>query len=121
MRSSSTTDSPASNENPQYLIGGAIDPRYYTTTGAFNGSGIALATNSFTNEIFEGTEGVLVMYFQHHTGEIRWTQLSNDGSWNGGSASEVVATDAKNSTPLSTVSYISNDVTTWHVFCKEAQ
>ncbi|KAK3701411.1 hypothetical protein LTR37_015509 [Vermiconidia calcicola] len=102
--------------NTEYLIGGAINPRYYTRTGALNGSGIALASQSFAQDLSEGTQGSIVMYFQHHSGDIRWVQLGNDGSWTGGTVSEVVAVDAKNSTPLSAVSYSWESVNTWHIF-----
>ncbi|KAF7194603.1 hypothetical protein HII31_04109 [Pseudocercospora fuligena] len=102
--------------NTDYLIGGAISPEYYTTSGAFNGSGIALAQQSFSRELQDGNQGSLVMYFQHWTGEIRYKQLSNDGAWIGGDYSAIVAQDAKNSTPLSAVSYVLNESSTWHVF-----
>ncbi|RMY31329.1 hypothetical protein D0866_07363 [Hortaea werneckii] len=107
--------SPTATENAEYLIGGALDPSYYSTTGAFNGSGIALASQSFATDLQTGTQGSIVMYFQHHSGEIRWQQLSSSG-WIGGSASEVVAVDAKNSTPLSAVAYTTNGTSTWHIF-----
>jgi hypothetical protein len=105
FRSSSSENggSGAENNQAQYLIGGAVDPQYYTDTGAFNGSGIALASQSFAEDVQTGTHGSIVMYFQHHTGEIRWMQLSNTGDWVGGTVSEVVAIDAKNNTPLSAV------------------
>lgn len=51
--SSATTHALASD----YTIGGALNPAYYTTSGAFNGSGIALASQSFDG----GDEGALVM------------------------------------------------------------
>lgn len=98
------------------MIGGAIDPQYFSTEGAFNGSGIALASQSFSRDLQQGTQGTLVMYFQHYTGQIRWKQLSTQGQWLGGDISQVVAVDAKNSTPLSAVSYVSNGSSTWHVF-----
>ncbi|TKA81928.1 hypothetical protein B0A55_01921 [Friedmanniomyces simplex] len=63
-----------------------------------------------------GTQGSLVMYFQHHSGEIRWQQLSSQGAWLGGDVSEIVAVDAKNSTPLSAVAYAMNGTSTWHIF-----
>lgn len=110
--------SSSSTKNTEYLIGGAIDPSYYTHTGAFNGSGIALASQSFAKNLEEGTQGAIVMYFQHHTGEIRYMQLSSSGQWLGGSPSEVVATDAKNSTPISAVAYSIGGIDTWHIFCK---
>lgn len=102
----------------QYLIGGAINPSYYSTQGAFNGSGIALASQSFAGAGETATQGSLVMYFQHHSGEIRWSQLSQEGQWLGGSSSEVVAVDAKNNTPLSAVAYSVQGVNHWHLFCE---
>ena len=78
---------------------------YLSTTGAFNGSGIALASQSFES----GGFGSVVMYFQHHTGQIRSAQLDNNGEWRGGDATEVVATDAKNRTPIAAVAYARNE------------
>lgn len=75
-----------------------------STTGAFNGSGIALASESFAS----GGYGSIVMYFQHHTGQIRSAQLGSDGSWKGGDVTEVVAADAKNGTPIAAVAYARN-------------
>lgn len=114
---SSSSSQPNPNEN-QYLIGGALNPQYFSTLGAFNGSGIALASQSFASSLQAATQGSLVMYFQHWTGQIRWIQLSNTGSWIGGSYSQIVANDAKNSTPISAVSYSINGTSTWHIFCE---
>jgi hypothetical protein len=58
------------------------------------------------------------MYFQHHSGDIRFERLTAEGSWVGGSQSEIVASNAKNSTPLSAVAYVQNGTSQWHVFCK---
>jgi hypothetical protein len=58
------------------------------------------------------------MYFQHWTGQIRYKQLSASGEWLGGDVSEVVAVGAKNGTPLSAVSYVLEEASTWHVFCE---
>ncbi|CAD0086875.1 unnamed protein product [Aureobasidium vineae] len=98
-----------SAKTSDYYIGGALDPAYYSKQGAFNGSGLALASQSFGS----GEYGELVLYFQHHSGSIRWQRLTPDNGWLGGTASEVVATDAKNSTPLSAVAYSLNG---WHLF-----
>jgi len=112
--SGSAYETPA---NAEYLIGGAINPEYYSTTGAFNGSGIALAQQSFSADLTQGVQGSIVMYFQHWTGDIRYEQLSSTGSWLGGDESTIVASDAKNNTPLSAVSYVTPDyVSTWHLF-----
>jgi hypothetical protein len=118
MRRSSSNSGSSGNHNIEYLIGGAIDPAYYSQHGAFNGSGIALASQSFASNLEKGTQGSIVMYFQHFSGEIRWYQLTNSGEWQGGTVSEVVAVDARNNTPLSAVSYSTGDTDTWHVFCK---
>ena len=45
------------------------------------------------------------MYFQHHSGQLRSVQLGSDGQWRGGDATEIVATDAKNATPIAAVAY----------------
>lgn len=85
----------------EYNIGGSLNPAYYSTEGAFNGSGIALASQSFD----ASDHGDLVLYFQHHTGQIRYMQLNSAGVWEGGDTSTIVATNAKNGTPISAVSY----------------
>ncbi|KAI4114233.1 MAG: hypothetical protein LQ338_008028, partial [Usnochroma carphineum] len=92
--------------------GNATAPSTLSRTGAFNGSGIALASQSFD----AGGYGSIVMYFQHYTGEIRSAQLSSDGTWNGGDAREIVAVDAKNGTPIAAVAYARNNTAMWHIF-----
>ena len=77
-----------------------------------------MASQSFAGAGEDATHGSLVMYFQHHTGDIRYVQLSEEGEWLGGSSSEVVAVDAKNNTPLSAVAYSVAGVNYWHIFCK---
>lgn len=91
----------------QHYIGGALNPAYYSAEGAFNGSGIALASQSFG----EGDQGELTMYFQHFTGDIRWMRLTDSG-WVGGDEATVVVSDAKNGTPISAVSYVLDNVST---------
>jgi hypothetical protein len=110
---SNSTNAPASTYtgDPKLAIGGVLDSKYYSTKGAFNGSGIAFAGQSFSKD-----QGFFTVYFQHHTGSIRWMQLNLQGSYVGGTASEVVATDAKNSTPISVVAYTSDNEAKWSVF-----
>lgn len=98
-----STESTSSGLSSDYYIGGALNPSYYSTKGAFNGSGLALASQSFGS----GEYGELVLYFQHYTGTIRWQRLTPVG-WTGGSESEIVASDAKNGTTLSAVAYSLN-------------
>lgn len=108
---------PTGTSDP-YAIGGALDPAYYTSKGAFNGSGIALASQSFASDLRDAPLGSLVMYFQHHSGDIRFQRLTDRGAWVGGSESEIVASNAKNGTPLSAVAYVLNEVSQWHIFCE---
>ncbi|KAI9808912.1 MAG: hypothetical protein M1827_007137 [Pycnora praestabilis] len=104
---------PASSSSARPINNSAdINPAFYSTIGAFNGTGIALASESFSS----GGYGSIDIYFQHHTGQIRSAQLLSDGTWQGGSLSEIVATDAKNATPIAAVAYARNDTATWHIF-----
>jgi hypothetical protein len=116
--SSSSTAAGTSPTSAQYRTGGSIDATYYSRQGAWNGTGIALSSQSLASGMLDAPLGSLVLYFQHHSGEIRFMRLSSSGEWVGGSQSEIVATNAKNSTPISTVSYVINGTSTWHIFCR---
>ncbi|KAF7513005.1 hypothetical protein GJ744_011271 [Endocarpon pusillum] len=104
------TDPPPDTGDPDFYVGGALNPQYYSTAGAFNGTGLALAEQSFG----QGNRGNITLYYQHWSGHLRWSQLSN-GEWQGGSA-EIVAHDAKNGTPISAVSYAMDERSIWHIF-----
>jgi hypothetical protein len=69
---------------------------------------LAIASYSFGS----GGYGVINVYFQHWTGQIRKIQLLNNGAWAGGDATNIVATDAKNGTPISAVAYAMDNVAT---------
>ena len=99
-------------------------PAFLSTRGAFNGSGIAvLNPQEFINltsgavQQFPTNQGNLQLFFQHHSGEIRWMELAWPYTWRGGSVSDVVATDAKNGTPISAIEFYSGGMQQWHVFC----
>lgn len=56
---------------------------------------------------------MFTVYFQHHTGDIRYMKYTNGKNtngqkWIGGGITETVASNAKNSTPISAVSYAAN-------------
>ena len=106
---STTTQSPTPTPtgDPNFVVGGAYDPAYYSKTGAFNGTGIALASVNF------GVDDSIFVYFQHYTGELRAMVLQANGDW---SDSNTVASDAKNGTPISIVAYVSQEVAQWHLF-----
>ncbi|TID12800.1 hypothetical protein E6O75_ATG09965 [Venturia nashicola] len=113
----SSGSKPTFTGNPDYSIGGAIDPAYYSKKGAFNGSGIAFAGAALKSK----EQGQYTVYYQHYAGDIRYIQLGLDGTFIGGSRAETVAYDAKNSTPISVVQYVvdanlPNATSTWHLF-----
>ena len=82
----------------------SIPQNFLSTVGAFNGSGIALASESFSS----GGHGAIDLYFQHHSGQIRSAQLASDGDWQGGDITDIVAVNAKNGTPIAAVAYARN-------------
>ena len=96
---------------------GASEAQKDSQSGAFNGTKIALVTQSFATDQQGGSEENLVMYFQHWTGQIRWMRHGNDGEWVGGDLSTVVASNAKSNTPISAVSYVWDGASFWRVFC----
>ena len=120
---SSTTESSATpTASKQLQIGGSIDPSYYSTSGAWNGSGIAYVWQNFTqhwDDILASNEYSHVVYFQDSEGDLRWMRQTADYSWKEGSEDlAAVATDARNSTPISAAQYTANGVNYWNVFCE---
>lgn len=103
----SSSSSGSNGKDPLYSMGGALNPAYYSKQGAFNGSGVALADVNF------GLDNSIYVFYQTYTGEIDQVIYKADGTWD---FVTQVATDAKNSTPLSTVAYILDSVATWHLF-----
>jgi len=87
-------------QKPEYCIGGSLNANYFSKKGVYNGTGMALAGESWN----VGQRRIFTLYFQHHTGDIRYIQYTTDRQWIGGSKSETVATDAKNASPISAVS-----------------
>lgn len=94
-----------------------INPAYLSKTGAFNGTGLAIASQSFGS----GGYGIINVYFQHWTGQIRKTQLAQDGTWSPADSTNIVATDARNATPISAVAYAMDNMATWHIFYIDQQ
>ena len=43
-------------------------------------------------------------------------QLAQDGSWVGGDETSIVATNARNGTPIAAVAYAMDAISTWHIF-----
>ncbi|QDS76051.1 hypothetical protein FKW77_005520 [Venturia effusa] len=98
--------------HPSMSINSHSNPAHLSRTGAFNGSGLALASYSFGS----GGYGVINVFFQHWTGQLRKMQLLENGDWSGGDSTNIVATDAKNGTPISAVAYAMDRKSTVHIF-----
>ncbi|KAM0723574.1 hypothetical protein Q7P37_000561 [Cladosporium fusiforme] len=119
---SSTSSLPSSTPlSDLQEIGGSLDTSYYSRSGAWNGSASARALQNFGDEFDDATNSVwqTVVYYQHFSGEIRWLrQTTNEmEEWQPGPSDRlVVASDAKNSTPLSTVHIFWNRISYWHLF-----
>ena len=116
--------SPTQDEPPSDAmeIGGSINPSYFSGSGVWNGSGSALALQNFHEDFDDAIADQVydkVVYFQHHTGEIRWMRqtANKTQAWQPAPPNSEVASDAKNSTPLSTVNMLWS-TSEWHVFCK---
>lgn len=121
--SSSTLEPSATPTGSEPLqIGGSIDPSFYSRSGAWNGSGVAHIWQNLSQDL-DGlptqTHHSNVVYFQRYSGEIRWMRMKSDTQWvEGPQSSLVVATDVRNSTPISGVQYMLNGTSYWNVFCE---
>ncbi len=76
-------------------------PDYISTTGVMNGSGVVAL------DVGDGSSRI-ILYSQHYNGEIRRSEYL-DGTWTGAQHAdvvEVVASNARNGTPLMAVSFV---------------
>ncbi|KAI8937058.1 hypothetical protein NX059_006277 [Plenodomus lindquistii] len=115
LKDDSSNDGPTNascKSNPEVCIGGALSANYVSRRGAFNGTGMALAGESWNT----GQRRIFTLYFQHHTGDIRFMQYTTDRKWIGGTKAETVASDVKDASPISAVSYAVNATQHFHVF-----
>lgn len=122
---SSTPSQPSATDSSDLLkIGGALDESYYSTSGAWNGSATSRAYQNFAEDFEDALPNrqlETVIYYQHHSGEIRWLRqtANKTQTWQPGPPDTlVVASDAKNSTPMTTVHIFENNTAYWHVFCR---
>ena len=65
----------------------------------------------------EDPSNVLLCY-QHYTGEIRYMHYAAPDTWVGGTANEVIATDAKNGTSIEVMTNRPGDDVELYVFCE---
>jgi hypothetical protein len=121
---STQAPSPTSVLSDELKIGGSLNASYYSNSGAWNGSGIAQVWQNFAQNFTDtstANEHEIVVYYQDHEGDIRWLrETSNTTSvWQPGPSDvAVMASDARNSTPITAVHWDVNGTNCWHVFCK---
>ena len=58
------------------------------------------------------------IYFQHRTGQLRWIYQGGPDTWSGGTINEIIATDAKNGTPISALSPSGTGGLEYDVYCE---
>lgn len=122
--SSTPNQSSATASSDPLKIGGGLDESYYSNSGAWNGSATSRAFQNFAEDFEDALPNRVletVLYYQHHSGEIRWLRqtANKTQTWQPGpSDTLVVASDAKSSTPMTTVHIFENNTAYWHVFCR---
>lgn len=105
-----------------FRIGGGLSERFYSEEGAWNGTGIATNWQRFASNFEDAKPDVdnLVIYYQHHSGAIKWMRQTTDGDFTRlPSNQEIVAEDAKNSTTIAAVHLDDHErgLKLWHIFC----
>ena len=99
--------------------GASLEP-VLSTRGAFNGSDCSATHKARLSEggslETEDDNSNSLVFYQHYTGEIRWMQHLAPETWYGGTADQVIATDAKNGTSMDMISSV-DSLLELHVYC----
>lgn len=104
----STPNNPGVDINTS--VGGYINNDYYSESGAWNGSGIAIAgANPNKNE-------AIYAFYQDHTGAIQYTLMDSQNRWTLVGPVNDNSHKALNGTPLSTVLHYLGAELVWHLF-----
>lgn len=116
--------STGASESKTNRSGGEAEPTDPNSSkGIIPGSGIGILgsqSNLNTGETLpESDPRNVLLFFQHHSGQIRWMERRSSGEWSDGSNSSIIATDAKAGTPIGVISSATT-YSQWHVFCKFA-
>lgn len=110
--SSSSSGHPGTNTNadPDTSIGGQINSAYYSKSGAWNGTGIAIAAaNTLYNQ-------AIYTFYQDYNGAIQNTLYDPSGSWHPLGPVHNDKYKPLNGTPLSAVQHLIGSEIKWHVF-----
>lgn len=91
-------------------VGGYINPAYYSKSGAWNGSGIAIAGAN------TATDQSIYAFYQDYTGAIQYTLMTPQYEWQLVGPVNADSPPAMNGTPLSAVQHQLGAELVWHVF-----
>lgn len=108
--STSTGSVPTSSVDPNVAVGGYIDPAYYSTSGAWNGTGIAIAAAK------PGVDQTLYAFYQDPSGLLQYTLLNAQSQWNLVGPVNAGSYKALNGTPISAVNHQLGNQLVWHIF-----
>lgn len=118
-----STQTPTSASEDSSKIGGSLDARYYSSSGAWNGSDVVRAVQTFPDDFetaaLAGTSETVV-YYQDNSGKIQWVHETANGTWQQPRSDDqvVLASDARNSTPITAIRLDLDQKSSWHIFCK---
>lgn len=98
------------NADPDTSVGGYLNSAYYSESGAWNGSGIAIAAaNMDADQSIYG-------FYQDWTGTLQYALMDPSGEWNIVGPVNSGSYKALNGTPLSTVQHQVGAQLVWHLF-----
>ena len=96
--------------DPDTSVGGYLNSAYYSETGAWNGSGIAIAAAN------TASDQSIYAFYQDSTGMLQYTLMDSSGKWNLVGPVNSNSYKALNGTPLSAVQHQLDAKLVWHVF-----
>jgi len=111
--SSTISSIPQPTGDPNYAIGPELSPFYASKDGAFNGTGIAIASATF------GADSSIFVFYQDFEGGLQFKRsdpANSEASWAPLYTINENAPRALNGTPLATAAYVNATVATWHLF-----
>lgn len=107
--SSRTTSTPQSTANPESSVGGYLNPEYYSKRGAWNGTGLSIASADATSDY-------MFVFYQDFSGNITYQISGANNSFREGTVVNDGVYRPLNGTPISSVLHSLGDLLRWHVF-----
>ncbi|KAK5944027.1 hypothetical protein PMZ80_003308 [Knufia obscura] len=104
------TNGTSTNADPDTSVGGYLNSAFYSESGAWNGSGIAIASAN------TDADQSIYAFFQDSTGLLQYTLMDPSGQWNLVGPVNSGSYKALNGTPLSAVQHQLGAELVWHIF-----